>query len=124
MIYSNEEKIEEITFEIERNRLAKNLKRIEMERLELEGAKLKQKLEQARKFKLTKKCDVNGRRIRCGDEVIFAMMGKFDPGQSEKNLRRGVIQRENRVYIEIVHKSEEGKIRLLKRAPKNVMVIE
>ncbi len=52
------------------------------------------------------------------------MMGKFGRGQSEKNLRRGVVRRENRVYIEIVYKSEGGEIRLLKRAPKNVMVIE
>ncbi len=70
-------------------------------------------------------CKVNiDRQMQWEYDVKFAMMGKFDRWQSEKNLRRGVVHRENRVYIEVVYKSEGGEIRLLIRAPKNVMVIE
>ena len=120
---ANRETVEDITYDLEKNRLARNATRIEAERLELESAYLKQKLERVARKKKTNKYDVMGKRIQFGDHVKFAIRGIFDPERRERNMVVGVVHKEHRVYIEVVYKSEEGEIVLIKRAPHNLMVV-
>ena len=53
----------------------------------------------------------------------FAIRGNFEPLRRERNMVIGVVHKEHRVYIEVVYKSEEGEIVLIKQEPHNLMVV-